>query len=388
LDLRKDNTAPGGAATMRKSDKSKTFLQLIDRKKFDALCKKWGMDKGVRTYNAWEQTCALVASYVLRLSSLREIESTLGIPRSTFSDANSNRAAGFFEELCQVVLMQIRERCRGRKIRRALLALDSTECQVHGAISSWPVWKQRRSKQGGAKLHVVWDVEGEWIEDFRVTPERRHDSPIGNQFKISSKKLYVFDRAYDDLAFWWKITEHESDFVTRLKSYPRFRYHRQMVLSQTTGKTGVLWEGPWQPSKSCLKLHPEIPTDFTCRHIIYRDPETKRVFDFVTSDRKSPAQSIADAYRKRWAVELLFKWLKGHLNIRYLAVRNPNAVRIQLTIATLTQLLIQLYKQITKSSGTLWECLRALRAQIARQGLKMSGLTGVYYSRALLEAHL
>jgi hypothetical protein len=126
-----------------------------------------------------------------------------------FAMPNQERCAGFFEELCRLVLSKIRAAVRGRKIRRAirnLLAIDSTECSVHGSAAKFPSWQ---AKQGGAKasvkLHVVWNVDGEWIEDFRITPGRRNDSPISKQFSIAKGSTYVFDRAYNGLGFWWKI---------------------------------------------------------------------------------------------------------------------------------------------------------------------------------------
>ena len=39
--------------------KGSELLQLIDRKKFDELYKKWKMDKGVRTFSTWERTKAI-----------------------------------------------------------------------------------------------------------------------------------------------------------------------------------------------------------------------------------------------------------------------------------------------------------------------------------------
>lgn len=364
---------------MSKSDKVKSLLQLIDRKKFDTLCEKWGMDKGVRSYFTWQQTGTLVMAYVMRLESSREIEAVLGVARSTFCDANQSRSAGFFEELCEIILQEIRGRCRDRKIRRALkelLAIDSTECRIHGSISSYLPWRQKKSKQGAVKLHVIWNVAGEWVEDFRITSGRKNDSPIAKQFEISSGKMYVFDRAYNDVGFWWNITTHGSDFTSRLKDCPKYHYHRKMVLDGIGEKVGVLWEGEWKASQSCLNLHPEVPKDFKCRHIIYCDPETKKIFDFVTSDFKSSAQTIANTYKKRWAVELLFRWFKGHLKIRYFETRNPNAVRIQLTVAVLVQLLVQLYRTVTKFRGTLWECLRAIRTALAIEGIGTRAFPG------------
>lgn len=376
---------------MSKSDKAKSLLQLIDRKKFDTLCEKWGMDKGVRSYFTWQQTGVLVMTYLMRLESSREIESVLGIARSTFCDANQSRSAGFFEELCEIILQEIRGRCRSRKIKRALkelLAIDSTECRIHGSISSYLPWRQKKSKQGAAKLHVVWNVDGEWVEDFRITSGRKNDSPIASQFEISSGKMYVFDRAYNDVGFWWKITVHGSDFTSRLKDCPKHHYHRKIVLDGAGEKVGVLWEGEWKPSQPSLSLHPEVPKDFKCRHIIYRDPETKKIFDFVTSDFKSSAQTIADIYKRRWAVELLFRWFKGHLKIRYFETRNPNAVKIQLAVAVLVQLLIQLYRSVTEFRGTLWECLRAIRTILVVEGLGTGGFPRGRRRKPLISAGL
>ena len=361
---------------MRDLRKGRELLQLLDRKRFDELCLKWGMDKGVRRLDTWEQTCAHIMAFVMRLESLREIEAALAIPRSTFADANSRRSAVFFEELCMVVLGQLQELTRCRKIKRAiqqLLALDASECRVHGSLAKVPKWLQKNNKQkntASLKLHAVWNIDDEWIEDFRVTPGNATDTQIAKQFKIRGGCVYIFDRAYNDLSFWWDIVENGSHFVTRLKTSSKRNRKRELVLQRSGQADGVLWETRWTPSNP--KRHQSVPRKVSFRHIIYRDPETKKVFDFITSDEASTAQEIADIYKKRWAVELLFRWLKGHLNIRYLASKNPNAIRIQMAVAILVQLLTQLYKTVTQYKGTLWDCLRQLRMSLVQNGLKGS----------------
>jgi Transposase DDE domain/Domain of unknown function (DUF4372) len=363
------------AATMKQFGKSKTLLQLIDRKQFDELCVKWEMDKGIRKFSTWEQTCTHIMSYVMRLESLREIEAVLFVPRSTFSDANAKRSAGFFEELCMVVLKQI-QAVGGRKIKRAIKALDSTHCHVHGSVANYPLWRDKKAheKKAHAKLHCIWNIEGEWIEDFRITPGSNGDSPVASQFKISSESTYVFDRAYNDLNFWWKIVQSKAHFVSRLKECPARRIQKKLLLERSQDKTGVLWDGEYKPIPKTLNRCPNVPKDIQFRQIIYRDPESKKIFDFITSDYKADAQEIADIYRKRWAVELLFRWLKGHLHIRYFAAKNRNCVKIQMVIAVIVQLLVQLYRIQNKFKGTLWECLRAIRIKLVQQSVEISGL--------------
>ncbi|MFZ9596544.1 MAG: IS4 family transposase, partial [Bdellovibrionia bacterium] len=292
------------------------IFQLIDRKAFEFLIEKHQMDKSVRSLKTWDLTQALVDALTLRLSSFREIEGAIEIPRSTLGDALSNRFPGFFQDLCDLVLNQIRGCTADRKTRRAIrevLAIDSTECRVHGGIFSLPGWQTRRANGGKAacKLHVVFNMEGQWIDDFKVTGVRKHDSPVSLELRLLPGKTYVFDRAYNDIDFWLKIMASGSHFVTRLKDCARIRKLLADVLSKAGDKDGVIWDGLYVPSPMQFHLHREKLEVTQIRHIIYRDPETKKIFHFATSDRRASAQVIAKIYKRRWAVELLFRWLKS-----------------------------------------------------------------------------
>ena len=100
---------------MAKHDKNSSIFQLIDRKFFNELTLKWDMDKGVRTFGTWEMACALISSTLMRLTSYREIEEGLGIPRSTMGDALTTRSYGFFDELTAHLLLQLRAKNIDRK---------------------------------------------------------------------------------------------------------------------------------------------------------------------------------------------------------------------------------------------------------------------------------
>lgn len=355
-----------------------SLFQLIDRKSFDRLVEKHGMDKGVTAFTTWEMTCALITCLTLRLSSYREVEETLGIPKSTFGDALKDRFHGFFQDLCDLILHEIRGRTKDRKLRRGireLLAIDSSECRVHGSLFGLPGWqlKQSTGHQAGCKLHAVYHVDGGWIDDFKITGVRKNDSPVSLQLRILAGKTYVFDRAYNDLDFWLKIMNAGSHFVTRLKDCSQIRRVESEVVRKSPEGGGVLYDGFYCPSLAQFNLRREVLEVTRFRHIIYRDGETGKIFHFITSDLKCPSEMIAEIYKRRWAVELLFRWLKGHLDIRYLAAKNSNAIKIQLTMAVLIQLLLQLRKIVTGFRGTLWEMLRKIRATVNRQTLAACG---------------
>jgi hypothetical protein len=289
---RKKGNRQGRSATMKKHVKGRPLFQLIDRKKFDALVNKWEVDKGIRSFSTWELTQALICCFVMRLESFREVEGILGISHSTLSDSLRKRHFGFFQELCDLILLELRAKTESRKIKKAirhLLAIDATDIRVHGSLFKKPGWKQRHTQghQAAIKLHVIWDINGQWVDDFLITPGRCGNSPTSHRLTLSSGKMYVFDRAYNDYDFWKKIVQKESHFVTRLKTSKKRRVLETQVtgVSEASSKYGVLIDRPYKTTADGVKKQHQLQL----RHIVYRDPETKKFFHFVTSDLKIPA---------------------------------------------------------------------------------------------------
>ncbi len=75
---------------------------------------------GVRDLTTWELTNALILCFVFHLGSYRDVDSTLGIPDSTLGGAIRNRNSGFFQKLCDLILLEIRAKTECRKIKKAI----------------------------------------------------------------------------------------------------------------------------------------------------------------------------------------------------------------------------------------------------------------------------
>ena len=68
------------------------------------------------------------------------------------------------------------------------------------------------------------------------------------------------------------------------------------------------------------------------RRIILRRDDG-RLLTILSNDVQRPAGDIAGLYRKRWQIELLFRWVKQHLEIRAFLGPSENAIRLQLFAA-------------------------------------------------------
>ena len=92
--------------------------------------------------------------------------------------------------------------------------------------------------------------------------------------------------------------------------------------------------------------------------------ETGKVLRILTNDLDAPAQEIADIYKRRWQIELFFRWVKQTLKIKHFLGRSENAVRIQITVALITFLLLRLAHATQRTVPTLLAFARLVRANL------------------------
>ena len=76
--------------------------------------------------------------------------------------------------------------------------------------------------------------------------------------------------------------------------------------------------------------------------------ETGKVLRIFSNDLDACAEEIADLYKRRWAIELFFRWVKQTLKIRHLLGTSENAVRIQIRQSVSCSLLVD-FSADTKS---------------------------------------
>ena len=129
-----------------------------------------------------------------------------------------------------------------------------------------------------------------------------------NTIPYEPNAYYIFDRVYDSFKELYKIHLTCSYYVIRAKTnlkYEVIKWRRRMpknILTDAEVKlTGYLSE----------KKYPE-----TFRLIRFYDEEDEREFTFLTNAKHITANEVAELYKKRWLVELFFKWLKQHLKIK------------------------------------------------------------------------
>src|SRR5512143_2866152 len=90
--------------------------------------------------------------------------------------------------------------------------------------------------------------------------------------------------------------------------------------------------------------------------------DTGKVLRILSNDLDASAQEIADLYKRRWAIELFFRWVKQTLKIRHLLGISENAVRIQIAVALIAFLLLRLAQAAQRTVHSPLAFARLVRA--------------------------
>lgn len=94
------------------------------------------------------------------------------------------------------------------------------------------------------------------------------------------------------------------------------------------------------------------------RVIRFYDEEEEREFTFLANAKHISALDVTNLYKKRWLVELFFKWLKQHLKIKRFWGTTENAVRIQISVAIITYCLVAIVQHDMRLNRSTYEVLQ------------------------------
>jgi putative transposase len=325
------------------------LLKPIDRRQFRAIVARHGGDSYDKSFKSWDHLVTLVGAQLGRFGSLRELEGAFNanshqhyhlgvrkIARSTLSDANARRPVGVFADTFAQLAAQVDRNTRAEGAEMVRL-IDSSPLPL-GKVCKWAEWNGRIR---GMKLHVVYHPGADLPRCIEITPSTVNDVEIGREIALEAGATYVFDKGYYHFGWWKKINVTGAFFVTRVKTNTRLRRTKARSLRKIIGDGfRILADDEVRlTSKGDSRL--PIPL----RRIKVKRDNGKTI-TLITNDMKRTAVEIGALYKGRWDIELLFRWIKQHLNLRKFMGNNDNAIRLQVIAAMIAYILLRLARRL------------------------------------------
>ena len=339
---------------------------------FRRCVKRYDGNYKVQSFTCLDQYLCLFFAQLTYRESLRDITTCLlgmqnklyhmgirgTIARSTLADANENRDWRIYQDFAHILIHHARELYSkdpfGVTLENTVYALDSTTIDL--CLALFP-WAKFRTHKGAVKMHTLLDLRGNIPSFIAITDGKVHDVNILDMLMIEPGSFYIMDRGYIDFERLYHIHKSQGFFVIRGKSNLSFNRQYSHPVDKSTGVR----------CDQTIKLAGEKSAkeySETMRRIKYADPETGKLFVFLTNNFLLPAEVIAQLYKSRWQIELFFKWIKQHLRIKAFYGTSENAVKTQIWTAISVYVLIALVKKRMNLDITLYTFLQILSVSV------------------------
>jgi hypothetical protein len=335
---------------------------------FDRLVEQHDADRDERGVKSKAHLIAMLYAQLCGARSLRDIELNLKshagklyhlggrtVSRSALSTANASRPVEVFAGLLSALMATLQAGYR-RKIGDCVRLIDSTSVQLSSLSGDWATFS---AGVCGAKAHIIYDPDVDQPLYLMVTASNVNDITAAKEMPIEAGATYVFDLGYYDYGWWASLDQAGCRIVTRLKSNTPFEVMENRPVPQGSSilsdRTGHL------PKRlAASRRNPMARLVREVQVII----ETGTILRIFTNDLKASAQEIADLYKRRWAIELFFRWVKQTLKIGHFFGTSENAVRIQITIALIAFLLLRLAHDANQIVASPLAFARIIRANL------------------------
>ncbi len=234
--------------------------------------------------------------------------------------------------------------------------IDATGVRLCGAAAEWARFS---AKASGAKVHVIYDADADRPIYAAVTAAKINDITAAQAMPIEAGATYVFDLGYVDYRWWAKMNAAGCRIVTRFKANTPFACVAELAVSAggaiLSDRIGHL------PARQAANRR--NPFADPVREVRVRI-ETGKLLRILSNDLDASAEEIASLYKRRWAIELFFRWVKQTLKITRFLGRSENAVRIQIAVALIAFLLLRLAQATQKTAQTPLAFARLIRANL------------------------
>lgn len=283
------------------------------------------------------------------------------VRRSSISDRLSKIDPSYFKEIYEQMYQRFSGVYSKTEIEKYnLIRVDSTI--VADACTKLKEGIDQKSGKKLVKFSFSFDgILPSGVEVFTAQKYSSEESALPEAILKQVKKeeyhdnIYVIDRGLQSTRSMKEFDGQSVKFIIRSKDNRKF----EEMESFLEPKKPLKWDD-WEVLKdSNVKLYTGSPiqnqrgkvhfrqekveTEF--RLMVIKSQKTNKEFWFLTNEFQLSAKEISDYYRKRWDIEVFFRFLKQELNLSHLVSMNRNGIEVMVYMTMIAAMLLLIYKK-------------------------------------------
>lgn len=343
------------------------LIKSLNRDKIVEMSRRNGGEKYIKSFDGYTHLLTMLFAVIMRFDSLREIEAAMTVEvrklqhlglkkvprRSTLSDANARRSDRFFEEVYLGLYSRNKGKLSsdsrkngGEEWIRRLRIIDSTTISLFSNAIFKGVGRHPKTgrKKGGIKVHSVIHANEGVPCDVQFTSAATNDSFMLAPNYYQHEEIITMDRAYINYRKFEKLTEKGVVYVTKMRKNLTYETLVDCMEMNTDGKMEY---------REQVVVFRRNDISHIARIITYVDIKKNRLpklISLLTNDFDMSPETIVDIYRRRWQIESLFKQIKQNFPLRYFYGESANAIKIQIWVTLIANLLLSLLQSSLERS--------------------------------------
>nr|WP_314493336.1 IS4 family transposase [uncultured Chryseobacterium sp.] len=283
------------------------------------------------------------------------------VRRSSISERLSKIDSNYFKEIYEQMYARFSELYSNTEIEKYnLIRVDSTI--VADTCSKLKEGIDQKSGKKLVKFSFSFDgILPSGVEVFTDQKYSSEENALPEAILKQVKKeehhgnIYVIDRGLQSTRVMKDFDEKSVKFIIRSKENRKFEEAESFLDEKKSQKWNdwkvakdkkvKLYTGkPIQNKRGNLHYREEkVETYF--RLVVIKNEKTNNEFWFLTNEFDLSAKEISDYYRKRWDIEVFFRFLKQELNLSHLVSVNQNGIEVMVYMTMIASMLLLIYKK-------------------------------------------
>lgn len=284
------------------------------------------------------------------------------VRRSSISERLSKINPEYFKQIYECMYEQFSESYSSKEREKYnIIRVDST--MVSETVGKLAEGLDNKSGKRAVKYSIAFD--GMLPCDSNVFTSSAYSSEdialpeaVMNHVKkeTNHQNIYVLDRGLQSTRTLQAFTKDSVTFICRAKENRKYVEMEHFVTAGKDLDLGEsilikdckvrLYTGDLINNKRGKTHYKEKLVETPLRLVIVESKnEEKKQFWFLTNDFNLTAKEVAQAYRRRWDIEVFFRFIKQELNVSHLVSLNNNGIRIMLYMTLIVSMLLLIYKK-------------------------------------------
>jgi hypothetical protein len=294
--------------------------------------------------------------------TLFNLDESETVRRSSISERLSKIDSGYFKEIFEYMYDQFSESYnQSERDKYNLMRIDSTI--VSEAAGKLKEGIDMKTGKKNIKFSVSFDgILPAGVEIFNTksyaSEENALPEAILKQVKkdVEHRNIYIIDRGLQSTRVMKDFSQKNIKFVIRSKENRKYQEIESLIKEGQDLDIG----DNLLIKDSIVKLYTGTPINNKQGNIHYREEiienqfrlvivkdkqQPEKIFWFLTNDFELTAKEVADYYRRRWDIEVFFRFIKQELNVSHLVSLSKNGIEVMVYMTLIVAMLVLVYKK-------------------------------------------